>query len=139
MPTDALILDYAPPAPGRHVVAMARVWRACVSVSRWCLDNRHHFAGIFACAIAAWSISLAWGARVVLAMPSFGGCGAPRVAARGELSIAGLGLLPLPLMWLAARRSRWSACLARVSFAVAVVWWVYNRHAVYGMKPVWYW
>ena len=141
MPTDALVLDYAPPRPrGRFIAALAAfVWRGSVSAGRWSLRNRNHLAGVFACVIAVWSIALAWGARVVLATPVFGGCGTPRLGARGELYEAGLALLPLSLMWFAARRSRWSVTLARVSFAVALVWWVYVRHAVYGLKPIWYW
>lgn len=78
-------------------------------------------------------------ARVLWAVPVYGGCGGHRGTARETLAGTGIVLLVVPVLWFGARRSPWAVRLVRSSFALAVMAWVYVRWTLYGLRPPWYW
>jgi hypothetical protein len=136
MPTDVLVLDYAPPGPrAQFVAAFAdRIWRGEVSAGRWCLHNRQHLLGVTGAFVATRIVTAAMDARVVLSTPVYGGCGAARGAAYEDLYLSGLSLWLLPIFWLAARRSWWASRVARTAAVVALVWWLYMRFPMHGPR-----
>ena len=137
MPTDALVLDYAPPRPRGRFIApvVAFIWARSVRIARWCLRNRHHLSGVAAFALAGWVIAVAFNARIVLATSIDGG----RSQAWAGLYLSKWALMLMPLLWVGARRSRWSVRLARTSFVIAAIWWLYIQYMVHGGRGSWYW
>jgi hypothetical protein len=136
MPTDALVLDYAPPRPrGRFIATLAAFgWRTSMSAGRWCLRERRHLFGIAGAFVATMIVTAAMDARVVLNTPVYGGCGAARSVAYGNLYLSGLSLWSLPLFWLGSYRSWWASRVARTATVIALVWWLYMRYPMYGAR-----
>jgi hypothetical protein len=136
MPTEALVLDYAPSTPrGRLVRSFATFCRRVGgTVGRWCLHNRHHVLGVGGAMVASLIVTASMDARVVLNTPVYGGCGAARSVAYGNLYLSGLGLWSLPIFWLASRRSWWASRVARTASVIALLWWFYMRFPMYGPR-----
>ena len=119
MPTDAPVLDYAP-ATSR---SPAIVWAA-----RWSWRNRQQLCGAAACALAFSIVATAFSARIVLATSIDGG----RSQAWEGLYLSKWALILIALLWLGARRRRWSGRLARTSFVIATIGWLYVQYTVHG-------
>jgi hypothetical protein len=123
MPTQGITLEYAPVLPKRSVARQVVGWVATAVriFGRWSWRNRAPLAAVVASAIAGWVVALSWQARVIEATPAFE-C---RTRGDGLLLVAVLCLPGIFPAWWVARRGWWSVRLARVSFAVAAVWFVY--------------
>ena len=136
MTTDILVLDYAARRPRGAFFAAVVVFagRALLRTGRWCLRNRHHLCAIGATLVATSVVVAATDARVVLNAPVYGGCGAARSVAYGNVYLTGWALWLLPLLWLGSRRSIRGTRLAGTAAVVAGAWWLYMRFPMYGPR-----
>ena len=75
--------------------------------------------------MAAAVVYMAFDARLILSTPVWGGCGMDREFAYIKREWSRLALFAIPLLWCGARRSPWAVRVARTSFVVAVLWWLY--------------
>ena len=126
MPTDAPVLDYAPATSQSPPV---------VRVARWCWRYRQQLCGAVACVLACWIVVIAFNARIVLGSSIHDG----RSQAWTGLYLSKWTLFMIAILWLGARRVRWSGRLARTSFAIAAMWWLYVQYMVHGGRGSWYW
>lgn len=130
MPKETPVLEYSPAGSDPPAV-----WRYAVRGVRWCWHNRHHISGVAACALACLIVFVAFEARIVLATS----IDSWRRQAWSGLYLSKWALLLVALLWLGARRSRWSTRLARTSFVIAAIWWLYVQYMVHGGRGTWYW